>query len=580
MIILMSHLLCKINAVKEGDSVTLHTNLTEIWKDDDIEWRYGEKGNLIAKYVGGQNRIYTYDVDLDGKFKGRLQLDPQTGDLTLRNIRTTDSGPYEVTNRFSLNKMFSLEGVSAEEIQIVSAMVGDSVFLHTDVIEMLNYDVIRWKFGPQNALIAEINKLERSFRTLDGDDGRFRHRLQLDQTGSLIIKNTGIKHSGLYEVDISSGKHTIHKTFNVNISGEIKAVSVKEGVSVTLHTGLTEVQMSDFTLWMFGDTVIAELFKEARRFYTYDGEDVRFKGMLNLDNQTGSLTITNIRILNSGLYDLKISSSRRTINKRISLTVINSFLSSGVVAGIAVVVLLVPAAAAVCVTYYRFRISILQKQLGERKSVLEVEGASVTLKTDVAAIRSHDVVLWQFGNKSVFLAQVTEGNIENTRNEEICERFKDRLELSDQTGDLTITDTRATDSGLYKALIITNRRFSSKSFTVSVSVTSHLTEREAIGIVTVDLASLIRRTTAAAAATPTRAVTTNQITSTSRDAENPNRNYQKQQRSSSSRNQHDQRVWRMKMRMRDSQRSHSPLNTATCMWMLMRMMKGLMESLC
>ncbi|XP_056304327.1 uncharacterized protein LOC130216458 [Danio aesculapii] len=351
-------------------------------------------------------------------------------------------------------------------------MVGDSVFLHTDVIEILNYDVIRWKFGPQNALIAEINKLDRSFRTLDGDDGRFRHILQLDQTGSLIIKNTGIKHSGLYEVDISSSKHTIHKTFNVNISGQINAVSVKVGVSVTLHTGLTEVQMSDFTLWMYGDTVIAELYKEARRFYTYDGDDVRFKGMINLDNQTGALTITNTRTIHSGLYDLKISSSRRTVNKRISLTVINSFPSPDVVAGIAVVVLLVAAAAAVCGIYYRFRISILQKQLGEIKSVPIVEGASVTLKTDVTGIRGRDVVLWQFGNKSIFLAQITEGNIENTRNEDICERFKDRLELDGQTGDLTITDTRSTDSGLYKALIITNRRFSSKSFTVSVSGSS------------------------------------------------------------------------------------------------------------
>ncbi|KAL0161505.1 hypothetical protein M9458_045230, partial [Cirrhinus mrigala] len=95
----------------------------------------------------------------------------------------------------------------------------------------------------------------------------------------------------------------------------------KEGDSVTLHTD-TEIQSNDLILWMFGNTVIAKIDKAAQRFHTYDGPDGIFRDRLELDHQTGSLTITNIRNTDSEDYELKISSSsRRTINRRFTVTV-------------------------------------------------------------------------------------------------------------------------------------------------------------------------------------------------------------------------------------------------------------------
>ncbi|XP_067252877.1 CD48 antigen-like [Chanodichthys erythropterus] len=80
-------------SVKEGDSVTLNTDLTEIQTDDLILWTFGSKGPLIAVTNGKTSKIY--DV-LDGRFRDRLKLDHQTGSLTITNIRSEHDGDYKV----------------------------------------------------------------------------------------------------------------------------------------------------------------------------------------------------------------------------------------------------------------------------------------------------------------------------------------------------------------------------------------------------------------------------------------------------------------------------------------------------
>ncbi|XP_042605525.1 uncharacterized protein LOC109080663 isoform X1 [Cyprinus carpio] len=308
-------------SVKEGDSVTLHSGLTGIQTDDVLQWRFGPQGTLIAQINRAVNKSITCDDVLEGRFRGRLKLDSQTGDLTVRNIRTEHSGLYEVTSsKHTLNKIFNVSVVPVDDMKSVSVLVEDSVTLYTDLTEIQRDDEIQWRFEHQNSPIAEIIRKARKISTYDGPDGRFRHNLQLDyMTGSLTIKNIGIRHSGLYEVDIStsSSKHTIHKSFSVTVSGEMKSETVKEGESVTLRTGFTEVQIYDFMTWMFGHTFIAEINKGAQQY----GDDERFRDKLQLDNQTGSLTITNCTISNSGLYELNINSNRHNVHQRFSVTV-------------------------------------------------------------------------------------------------------------------------------------------------------------------------------------------------------------------------------------------------------------------
>ncbi|XP_056098493.1 CD48 antigen-like [Rhinichthys klamathensis goyatoka] len=99
---------------------------------------------------------------------------------------------------------------------------------------------------------------------------------------------------------------------------KVKSVSVTEGDSVTLNTDV-QVQRDDHILWMFGpqDTRIAEIHRQ--NIYI-DDTDVIFEEIIQMDNQTGSLTIRNIRTEHTGLYKLVII-SRGTSYKRFNVSV-------------------------------------------------------------------------------------------------------------------------------------------------------------------------------------------------------------------------------------------------------------------
>ncbi|XP_077081490.1 CD48 antigen-like [Siphateles boraxobius] len=94
-----------------------------------------------------------------------------------------------------------------------------------------------------------------------------------------------------------------------------ESMSVMVGDSVTLKTDVTEIHEDDDILWTFGEenTLIAKINKDKQIFYTYDNVlNGRFKDRLKLDDQTGSLTITNIRTEHTGVYDLELNGLKLT----------------------------------------------------------------------------------------------------------------------------------------------------------------------------------------------------------------------------------------------------------------------------
>lgn len=83
----------KTQEVSEGDSVTLHTGITEPQKYDQILWSFGPRGSVIAQIPERTSKTSFRD---DERFRGRLQLDSETGDLTIRDVKITQSGDYQL----------------------------------------------------------------------------------------------------------------------------------------------------------------------------------------------------------------------------------------------------------------------------------------------------------------------------------------------------------------------------------------------------------------------------------------------------------------------------------------------------
>ncbi|XP_043078573.1 uncharacterized protein LOC122327340 isoform X2 [Puntigrus tetrazona] len=259
-------------------------------------------------------------------------------------------------------------GASAVKIDgvSVSLMEGDTITLHTGVTETEGKKM-QWYYngtriaritGDPNKTCTDVQCMERN--------RRFRGRLYLDhQTGSLTIRNITSTDSGEYKLQIIIPSiSSTDKIFNVIINGhsaaereEMRRKSVKEGGSVTLDPGVIKTP-NDLMRWHFNDIPVNEipgyLSRSCADVQCKDADE-RLRDRLEV-NQTGSLTITNTRTTDSGLYKLQINGSGFSIMRTFSVNVTavpDSGQSTVVVAGIcAGVGLLVCAAAAAAVICY------------------------------------------------------------------------------------------------------------------------------------------------------------------------------------------------------------------------------------
>ncbi|XP_016123514.1 uncharacterized protein [Sinocyclocheilus grahami] len=360
----------------EGESVTLPSGV-ETNKQKKLRWYFND---ILIAEISGDLGYRCTDVqckDSDKRFRNRLKLNPQTGSLTIKDSTTTDSGVYKlktIRNSGDSVKIFivTVHGFFSINTEEESAFVmeGDSVTLHTDV-KTNQQEKIRWYFN--DARIAQITG-DLSFICTDVqcEEGteRFRERLKLDhQTGSLTIRDIRTTDSGLYRLRIISSnsiseKISILAVYDAPEQDQMKRKSVKEGESVTLGPGEVK-NLNYFMKWYFNDTLIAEITGDPNKTCT-DGQcedpDGRFRDRLEV-SQSGSLTVRNTTITDSGLYKLQINSSNRiSIIKIFSVivtavpdSIVSSAAKEGIYAVVVVVLLFTAAAAAAAVIYYRHR---------------------------------------------------------------------------------------------------------------------------------------------------------------------------------------------------------------------------------
>uniref|UniRef100_A0A9J8BIN7 Immunoglobulin subtype domain-containing protein n=1 Tax=Cyprinus carpio carpio TaxID=630221 RepID=A0A9J8BIN7_CYPCA len=86
-------------------------------------------------------------------------------------------------------------------------------------------------------------------------------------------------------------------------------VTVKEGGSVVLETD-DQKKTDDTLLWYHEDKRIALINEDQSKSCLYDGEDGRFRDRLEVDYETGFLTITDIRFEHAGDYEAEIIRSQ------------------------------------------------------------------------------------------------------------------------------------------------------------------------------------------------------------------------------------------------------------------------------
>ncbi|XP_016117375.1 uncharacterized protein [Sinocyclocheilus grahami] len=416
----------EIRELMEGDSVVLDTKcITKLQKDDKIVWKFGS--NVIATIKA--NNPLLYDTD-DARFKDKLQINDQTGDLTIRNTRTTHSGFYEVniTNithttyrRFSVTVLDAIPtkvsvtagGVfdpDADKLKPVSAKEGESVTLNTD-FKVQKDDLMLWKFGratvgckynplhhvPCQSDVTAIAKIDGETREVSSDTGyseMFNNRLKMDKlTGSLTITNIRPEHSGFYILQISNNTGTKYRRFNVTVSAVTKS-----------HSHVVWMSIAIVLLLMVAVWCLATGFKNRR---------------------------------NRNFLFGKLRSN-------------NCCQSTGA-----------------------------QEPESMPKSV--IEGEPVTLNTDRTELQRGGVIEWKFGGSVIAKISRAANKICQKTYDGADERFRNRLELDCKTGSLTITNSRTTDSGDYQLQIATNGKVELyRKFNVSVFDSSQNIPKESV----------------------------------------------------------------------------------------------------
>ncbi|XP_073793154.1 uncharacterized protein isoform X8 [Danio rerio] len=372
-------------SVMEGDSVTLYADPTEIQKADLILWTFGPDGTRIAQFNRMDHKISLYKEILDGKFRDRLTLDSKTGSLTITNTKTTDSGLYklELIGKKDIPSMkFSIIVYAYLPVPVLTSYSSQCFLSHHScllVCSVVNASAVSLSWYKGNSVLSSISVSDLSISLSLPLEVEYQEK----NTYSCVINNTISNQTTHLDINTlcqpcSAGLSTTFigvicaaapvsvlilifccfhyckrrwkkirekqhsqediplTDFRPNgsvdqqdngmfVGDEITSVSVMVGHSVTLQTGIPEIQKNELIRWTFAEyreigrspfVVIAEYNKSNNQQNRFNE---RILEELELNHRTGSLTITGITQRHYGYYKLLMSSEGQRISKTFSV---------------------------------------------------------------------------------------------------------------------------------------------------------------------------------------------------------------------------------------------------------------------
>ncbi|XP_059425121.1 CD48 antigen-like isoform X1 [Carassius carassius] len=143
----------------EGGSFTLRTGFTERQGNQYIEWRFGSSRTLLTRIKSGNITSTSNTV-----FKDRLQLDRQTGDLTLTNINNEHTGVYELNDDANKDLKFIVTVYAPVPVPVItryspqcSSSSSSSGFKSVLLCSVVNVSNVTLSWYKGNSLLSSIN---------------------------------------------------------------------------------------------------------------------------------------------------------------------------------------------------------------------------------------------------------------------------------------------------------------------------------------------------------------------------------------------------------------------------------------
>uniref|UniRef100_A0A673JUM5 Ig-like domain-containing protein n=1 Tax=Sinocyclocheilus rhinocerous TaxID=307959 RepID=A0A673JUM5_9TELE len=148
----------------EGGSFTLRTGSTERQGDHEIEWRFGSSRTLLIRIKAG-NMITSNDTS-HTIFRDRLQLERQTGDLTITNITNEHAGVYELSidlGQTELQKKFIVAVYAPVPVPVITryspqcSSSSSSGFKRVLLCSVVNVSHVTLSWYKGNSLLSSIS---------------------------------------------------------------------------------------------------------------------------------------------------------------------------------------------------------------------------------------------------------------------------------------------------------------------------------------------------------------------------------------------------------------------------------------